>query len=326
MARSYLFENCDYLLNYAGCVDKPFFLWFDIVMIILHCTSICLYGYAFLKQALKLHFDFKKLSLADYTSIFAIGFHCIRIAFLYQVQSIGNVNWTNEELLQLVKTNIILQFFQNGTASLCANAFMTTFLSVGTGAKLFRIYQIRGYEIDPQKLLTLVRLTLIIYSLAIVIIWAQTGLTEDLGSYYLYKRKAYLPFGLVVFFITGPIQLYNGRKIINVFEEGHKKKQQQTIYCTSDGTKSVTIHQTASTENRDTAAETGKKRVVFGLKAILYSVYFLLNFMTGLLFIFTPFILELYQDNQTIFVFGKVLFDLTFYFCSTIFAFYLLWK
>jgi hypothetical protein len=274
------------------------------------------------------------------TILFAVVFHCIRIAFLASVRSIGTGDLSlmpNEALINHVRTNILLQFFQNGTASLCANAFMTTFLAAGTGAQLLQVVKIRGIDINTQKILSMVRVILFIYTLTITLLWSISGLNENQESYYQYKRKTYLPFGFVVLLITGPALLFNGQKIIVVFE---KKVSSEKNTAGTTGTTSLIKEKAHATSTRggtpslylsaqeslELQKDRAKRRAVFGLKTMLYSTVFLLNFCTGLLFITNVFLLESFQQNQLAFVAAKVLFDVVFYFSSTIFAFYMIWK
>jgi hypothetical protein len=267
-----------------------------------------------------------RVSKSDKLVVLATMFHVVRIIFLQHVRVIGYLQMdqiSNEHIIRHIQENILLQLFQNAMASLCANGFTITFLSTATGLDVFPIIKIGRFDANPQTFLTILRLLLILHTTCASVMWALVGLYQDQDAYNFYRRLVYLPFGCVVLFITGPMLLYFGQRIITIFYNSYSKKLAMPV---SILTPSIITETPSSVPPKEKALSllTRMRHVHLGLRIILYSVCFFLNFLTGSLFICTVFVQEFFQANQNIFLIMKILFDTAFFFSSTIFAMYLL--
>jgi hypothetical protein len=340
MSKSFLFQNCDFLLNYAGCVYRNEFLKLDLTLIILHCFSICLYTISIVKAVRNQDWKNLQFTKLEAVVVIAIIFHIFRIGLLQNIRRIGTMDLdtiSNQEYQSYVRENILLQVFQNGAASLSANVFMVTILSIGTGvADLFSSVTIRGITINPQTVLTSTRIVLLIYTLIVSIVWSTSGLLLNVETYYYFKRLAYLPFGFVILCVTGPAVLYNGLKVVSMYEK-NLLSQHKSIITASAATiqESMPRGGIQRGSNRLPSQDQfevlkkervkAQKRAVLGLRVILFLNFIMLNTLSGLSFITSVFIHESFQSNQMIFLIQKISFEFIFYISSTFFSVYLIW-
>ncbi|KAI8893384.1 hypothetical protein BC833DRAFT_608575 [Globomyces pollinis-pini] len=283
MNRSYLFDICDFHMNYSNCKDIQTFAQIDLV--ITGLLMIPILGY-FIRLIIRLHISkIKKVSFRsswrqlDTFSVMQIINITFKALFHWHIRQLGSVDlrfMTNADIETHVRTSILLEYVCLTFGSIAAFLFLKCFVAIVCTVHMY----------PPITILMRLRLVILIYSTVFTFLWAFPGLTNGEVYYELHRRFLYIGISFVCWFISAPVIHYFGYKLIRGLDKVEKKETElpQSMIKTNE-------YQTDTSKTRDTIKRTEKlkaPRAHVGLKfTINYFTYYLYGILglTGMAFV-----------------------------------------
>ncbi|KAJ3319739.1 hypothetical protein HDV06_005939 [Boothiomyces sp. JEL0866] len=225
---SYLFQICDFHINYANCGPyTQYFEQVDHVAIFLYTVTTLFYAIILPIQLVGVGIT-KGVPLSkcwgnmESAMMMNITFQLIRIGFHVNLSSISSAivsAWTDADILNYLHTNIALEFVYYIIGGTSVSTFVFSIIDVADASHLYDKIKIGEKVVDCGKLLKLLRLIGLIIFVTFASLWATKGLTTDYQTYNYYRRCFYGGFGVLSTFVSFPIVLFFGNKIIKTMLE-----------------------------------------------------------------------------------------------------------
>ncbi|KAJ3268711.1 hypothetical protein HDV01_002342 [Terramyces sp. JEL0728] len=206
----YLISITDVKQLIKAFIEHKYFAQVDHALILLYgLTSFC-YAMVIPIQLIAVGFT-KGAALSkcwtnmETAMILNVAFQLIRIGF--------HVNYY--DIVYYMQTNIALELVYYLIGGVSISIFVFSIIDVADASHLYDKIKIGEKIVDCGKLLKVVRLLGMIVFIAFTSLWATKGLHTDYETYNFYRRCFYSGFGILSMFLSFPVVLFFGNKIIN---------------------------------------------------------------------------------------------------------------
>ncbi|KAJ3275770.1 hypothetical protein HDV01_007237 [Terramyces sp. JEL0728] len=216
-------EICDYRMNYFGCKPEQihYFAIIDMVLIVLHSCSALAFVSLLLLAILKSRDSKFVFGARDKICVVGIMALLGRIAQLSNARtaSYTNMDLPDSAIIRYFQANVMLEFVFYTAGALGSNIFLVGVVSASAGVKLYPDMYVGGKLLSPEKILSLVRLTLLLLSFSIAVSWATAGAWNGVYWYVTFRRFTYLLSIVVVVCISFPVLCFFGLRMNRVIEK-----------------------------------------------------------------------------------------------------------
>ncbi|KAJ3301319.1 Proteasome subunit alpha type-2 [Kappamyces sp. JEL0829] len=208
----------------VGCPNATSMQTADIAAIVLHVTTIVLYG-TYLGKRIYQNAVVKKTPVKDFwndmdlTATIAWIYGIFRIAFLSHMRTdIGVLDDSTIEYW--VRTGIMLDWFSFILGGQAVSSLVASLVKTATGAALFDPIKIGTTTVNPEKALKVLRLFILVTLTTLYSCWATLGVTLGASAYINWRRATYLVLGSFSTFISPMILVYFGGHVIRTLKDG----------------------------------------------------------------------------------------------------------
>ncbi|KAI8900629.1 hypothetical protein BC833DRAFT_254797 [Globomyces pollinis-pini] len=221
---SFLFDICDFHLNYIGCDNLDSLLLIDSIFIGLHAIELlfCLF-YMWKAKMLNNLPNLKDFEIAVILgSIHAI----LRMSQLSNNSSLIHLDkdlWTNSDIVRYVLTNTMIDMFIWTFAGLTANQFVKSMVFAASGAHLYDKIKIKGKIVDPTKGLTYFRILVLLVNIILFVLLITKGIHGTRTDFIWYRRGPYVWLGILSGIVSPTILHFFGGKVIKKLKSNKTK-------------------------------------------------------------------------------------------------------
>ncbi|KAI8915916.1 hypothetical protein EDD86DRAFT_197184, partial [Gorgonomyces haynaldii] len=221
---------CDFNLTYQGCTGKQKFVYFDLLTVICHTLLALAYIYL-LVQRLKTRS--RQLNSVEQVVILCIVANFIRAGYKLMTLNSGNEFASEAAYLIFLQFTIVLSFLDTLCAAIVLKSLMLTVVQLGTATQHYSPVSFFGKKIDPSSALKILRLVIITYNIVVTILWLVVlvpGVT--VAQFAFYRRMVFLASAVVSAFVSAPIHVFFGYRLLKQFG-GHAKPELATTIVSS---------------------------------------------------------------------------------------------
>ncbi|KAJ3322096.1 hypothetical protein HDV06_003547 [Boothiomyces sp. JEL0866] len=213
---TYLLDICDYRMNYFGCTPEQihYFALSDLILIIFHSCSGLAFISIFVYSIYKARKSKFTMGAKDKICIVAFLAVAFRLAQLSNARKAAyEMNLTYTEIVRYFQANVILEFMFYTAGAIGSNIFLVGVVSASAGVKLYPDMYVGGKLLSPEKILSLIRLSVLLLALSVSISWATVGAWNGIYWYITFRRFNYFLSISVVAFISLPVLSYFGSRM-----------------------------------------------------------------------------------------------------------------
>ncbi|KAJ3275775.1 hypothetical protein HDV01_007242 [Terramyces sp. JEL0728] len=324
MNKTYLLEICDYRMNYFGCKPEQihYFAIIDMVLIVLHSCSALAFVSLLLLAILKSRDSKFVFGARDKICVVGIMALLGRIAQLSNARtaSYTNMDLPDSAIIRYFQANVMLEFVFYTAGALGSNIFLVGVVSASAGVKLYPDMYVGGKLLSPEKILSLVRLTLLLLSFSIAVSWATAGAWNGVYWYVTFRRFTYLLSIVVVVCISFPVLCFFGLRMNRVIEKTvqvlERPKTTYTVEASTNETSEQDIVKPA-----EQPKTTHIKSFRLAIKMTIWCMYVLTVFNNICLLL--GFELQFFQNNLVPLLVLKVLGDSSLWVTTSFISIYL---
>ncbi|KAJ3275209.1 hypothetical protein HDV01_000934 [Terramyces sp. JEL0728] len=225
---TFLATICDYSITNVGCQNAESLRLVSYITAICHCFAIAIilvHPICLVYRSLKLP-NSGKLIKDDYlftSSVLSALSHMCNLA-RYVILTIPTDPSDTYMILFYARTMIVLEYLTNLIGGIALSTLSAYFVqgAIGTNNQLF---QVSGKKFDPQKIIKLFRLTILLYILTFFVLWLTKGM-ESQEEYVLYRRIIYYGYTVIVGVISPLIYHFFLSAIINKLTTYYKENEE----------------------------------------------------------------------------------------------------
>ncbi|KAJ3325442.1 hypothetical protein HDV06_004301 [Boothiomyces sp. JEL0866] len=351
------YYGCDQELAHDFAIVDECLMIFNVIgfIIILYCLirRLLLGGIFFGKPLSKIWMPL------DSMCILLMTYSILRFSFLFNIRRTANLDpatTTPAQIQFFIQTGIFLEFFYYLCGSVAANLVLLAIVKASAGTTLYVEFKVGEYTVSPEKMLKIVRLVIILITLVFCILWDTLGMTDGIETYALYRRCTYLISSFVIIFVSLPITLFFGGKVMsqltgtlplaaqppsNIDESGdisnhltldmeskeHRRTNLTKDYSTkslkelTNSQASLRPAKTTKGPSKQTKAATKIRMLQWAINVFLYCLY--LPTATSLVLYVVGFESPYFQSNSQALFGLKITVDAYVWLSSVMFSFYL---